>query len=199
MSCPVPDYQELIEQNHNLIWEYLHRNHLSEDYYGDAAIGLCKAAKYYDSSKGAFSTLAFKCMSNECRGAIRNNINASKIKTISLESSVCDFDDGSLTIEQTLSDNKFASDDIAFCEFIRWFIEMLDNRFLVIILRRLNGDTYDSIGKEFNLTRERIRQYLVKMQKAYKRKSRLIMNDYDTEECEDLRNQIIGCLMSSYI
>lgn len=42
------------------------KNHLSiEDYYGLAAIGLCKAGITYQKGTIAFSTYAYKCMFNE--------------------------------------------------------------------------------------------------------------------------------------
>lgn len=57
----------LVEENHNLIYGYLHRMRLSiEEYYDLAAIGLCKAANSFDVSAGyKFSTYAYKCMNNE--------------------------------------------------------------------------------------------------------------------------------------
>lgn len=57
----------LVEENHNLIYGYLHRMRLSiEEYYDLAAIGLCKAANSFDTSAGyKFSTYAYKCMNNE--------------------------------------------------------------------------------------------------------------------------------------
>lgn len=57
----------LVEENHNLIYGYLHRMRLSiEEYYDLAAIGLCKAANSFDISAGyKFSTYAYKCMNNE--------------------------------------------------------------------------------------------------------------------------------------
>lgn len=56
--------RKLVEDNHNLIYSFLHRNHLSiEDYYDVAAIGLCKAAICFDSDKGySFSTYAYSAM-----------------------------------------------------------------------------------------------------------------------------------------
>lgn len=61
-----PEQQEVVKQNHNLIYFYLHKNNLSiEDYYDLAAIGLCKASLTYEEHKGAFSTYALICIRNE--------------------------------------------------------------------------------------------------------------------------------------
>lgn len=58
--------QRLVEDNHNLIYKILKNTGLTEeDYYDLAAIGLCKAAETYNTSKYEFSTYAYKCMYNE--------------------------------------------------------------------------------------------------------------------------------------
>lgn len=59
--------QKLAADNHNLIYCFLHQKHADvEEYYGLMAIALCKAAYIYDERKGLrFSTVAFRCMSNE--------------------------------------------------------------------------------------------------------------------------------------
>ena len=64
---PLTDEQrELAERNHNLIYKFAYkRNILIDEYYGILAIGLCKAAQIYDSDKGMFSSVAFRCMENE--------------------------------------------------------------------------------------------------------------------------------------
>jgi RNA polymerase sigma factor (sigma-70 family) len=60
------EQQELVSSNHNLIYSYAHNRNISlDDYYDLLAIGLCKAAKSFDETKGAFSTYAYRCMQNE--------------------------------------------------------------------------------------------------------------------------------------
>ena len=55
--------KKLVEQNHNLIYTFLQKYHLTiEDYYGLAAIGLCKAAMTFKEGVSSFSTYAYKCM-----------------------------------------------------------------------------------------------------------------------------------------
>ncbi|MBR5604241.1 MAG: sigma-70 family RNA polymerase sigma factor [Bacteroidales bacterium] len=59
------EQQELVEKNHNLIYEFAKKKNLVVDeYYGILAIGLCKAASAYDESRGKFSTIAYCCMNN---------------------------------------------------------------------------------------------------------------------------------------
>ena len=62
----IEEQRKLIEENHNLIYGFLKKNELDEEeYYDIAAIGLCKAAMQYNSTKGEFSTFAYKCMKNK--------------------------------------------------------------------------------------------------------------------------------------
>lgn len=59
------EQQNLVTENHNLIYEFAKRKHLAVDeYYGILAIGLCQAAQIYNSDSGKFSTVANKCMNN---------------------------------------------------------------------------------------------------------------------------------------
>ena len=61
------EQKELVENNHKLIYYYIHKNGLSVDeYYDILAIGLCKAALNFDESKGIkFVTYAMFVMRNE--------------------------------------------------------------------------------------------------------------------------------------
>lgn len=55
--------QSIAAENHKLIYVFLKQFNLSvEDYYGLAAIGMCKAAIYYGYSKGKSSIFAFRCV-----------------------------------------------------------------------------------------------------------------------------------------
>lgn len=59
---------ELVTKNHNLIYSYLNKFNLSDEYYDLCAIGLCRAAHFYDPAKEVtFSTFAFTVMSNEVK------------------------------------------------------------------------------------------------------------------------------------
>lgn len=57
--------QKFVELNHNLIYSFLQKYHLPiEDWYGWAAIGLCKAAMTFKDDVSSFSTYAYRCMFN---------------------------------------------------------------------------------------------------------------------------------------
>ena len=73
MSLKLNDEQrKLVEQNHNLIYSAMTkcgiRRQDFDDYYGFAAIGLCKAAIDYDKTRCiSFSTYAYLCIEYEIR------------------------------------------------------------------------------------------------------------------------------------
>ena len=74
------EQQQLVEQNHNLIYSFAKSRKLDlEGYYDVLAIGLCKAALVFDENKGTFSTLAYKCMSNEYNKIIKKQTLKRKI------------------------------------------------------------------------------------------------------------------------
>lgn len=74
------EQQQLVEQNHNLIYSFAHLRKVNlEEYYDVLAIGLCKAALVYDENRATFSTLAYKCMSNEYNKIIKKQTPKRKI------------------------------------------------------------------------------------------------------------------------
>ena len=58
--------QEIVEDNHNLIYSFIHRRGLDADeYYGLIAESLCKAVLNWDESKGKLSTLFYIIARND--------------------------------------------------------------------------------------------------------------------------------------
>ena len=74
------EQRKLVEDNHNLIYSFLQKYHLTiDEYYGLAAIGLCKAGKTYNGEKSNFSTYAYKCMFTAVMCELRKNKQAKTI------------------------------------------------------------------------------------------------------------------------
>ena len=71
------EQENLVIENHNLIYYFIHKYNLSiEDYYDVCAIGLCKAAITYDSSKDVkFVTYAGVCIENAIKMELRKQKN----------------------------------------------------------------------------------------------------------------------------
>lgn len=68
------EQEQLVTDNHNLIYHIINKCGLStEEYYDVCAIGLCKAASTYDSSKDVkFATYAGVCIENQIKLELRN-------------------------------------------------------------------------------------------------------------------------------
>lgn len=74
------EQKELVEKNHNLIYSFLQKQHLSvEDWYGLAAIGLCKAAITFNKEISSFPTYAYKCMFTHVYSEKRKELQAQTI------------------------------------------------------------------------------------------------------------------------
>lgn len=115
--------QKLVEDNHNLIYSFMHKNKLSfdavEDWYGTCAVGLCKAALTYNPDRNVkFSVLAYVCMSNEIKMVFRNQekeiknllslqYNLDEEENISLQDCICSRNDEIGEIEFYTVFNKY--------------------------------------------------------------------------------------------
>lgn len=79
--------RKMAEDNHNLIYGYARQKYLDlDEYYGILAIALCKAARVYDKSRGAFATIAYTCMDNDVAAHIRSEMKKSRIPNAAIVS-----------------------------------------------------------------------------------------------------------------
>lgn len=71
------EQEQLVTDNYKLIYFFLNKwGKTIEEYYDICAIGLCKAAITYDSSKDVkFATYAGICIENEIKMELRNRKN----------------------------------------------------------------------------------------------------------------------------
>ena len=69
LRCLSPEQQQLVVDNHNLIYWFAYKHHLNlDEFYDILAIALCQAALNFDSSQGfAFSTYVNTAMLNSVR------------------------------------------------------------------------------------------------------------------------------------
>lgn len=195
----VEEYQKLAEDNHKLIFYFLHRFKLDVDeFYGDAAIGLCKAAMEYDESLGySFSSLAYKCMFNEVGYELRRRKRfKSNVSTVSYESLACG--EGNIRIEDVLTDGYIAGDIAESSAFVMWFIGQLSERDLEILYWKLQGKTMREIAESIGFSRQTVLNSIKKMQTIIttNRRVHTIPRDH-SKRYEFFRDRIISTL--SYI
>lgn len=187
----LPEQVRLVEENHNLIYGFLRKHNLNEDFYGDAAIGLCKAAMNYDSSTGAsFSTYAYKCMFNECGIAIRSEKRQNSLKAISIETPI--MDNERINLEDVLAGG-FSSEHLDAIVFLRWFIEKMGVLDLKILLYRLQGNSFRKIEEKVGFSYQYIKKRVSKFAESYVAKEQLYsQRDTDTElERQTVKNMIL--------
>ena len=183
------EHVSMVEKNHNLIYGFLHKYKLSEDFYGDAAIGLCKAARSYDETKGSsFATYAYKCMFNECGITLRAD--KRKVQTISFETPIADGENVNL---ESVLPSDFSNEHMEAIPYIQWFVEKMCLVDLQILLYRLEGDSYRDVGKKIGYSYQFVKNRLTKIGEAYKAKKRpnTRSNSDDCSKCKSVKNEIL--------
>ena len=161
------EQKKLAEENHSLIYFYARKYHISkkdfEDMYGILAIGLCKAARDYDESRGsAFSTVAMGYMLNECRNAYR----CDKYKNGKLN--ICSYnnifplsdDDGTAEYINVIEGKSDVWDDINLIEFNQFNEQLRKIAYLSYL-----GYNQQEIAKEMGITQSLVSRKLKKIRK----------------------------------
>lgn len=161
------EQRKIAADNHNLIYAYANKSRISiDDWYGVLAIGLCKAAKSFDNSKGEFSTLAFKCMDNEAKIHLKRMYKKSSIPNnmiVSYDSPI--FDDesnGNLSIAETMPDVK-SSNDMMYNAVINEFSGSLSERELDVFKYLIGGMTHNEIADIIGCKRQNVTYFVRKI------------------------------------
>lgn len=147
--------RKLVEDNHKLIYSFLQRHNLpldaEEDWYGTAALGLCKAAVLYNPDKGAFSTYAYQAMLMSVRMVMRNK-NKDIQATYQLDSPIPLTD---MFLYDIIPDN---DDIIKYVETLsivqKTYDKMSARNKEVIALAIGKGMKYNAIGERLGITRQ---------------------------------------------
>lgn len=156
------EQRKLAEDNHNLIYDFIHKNGLNvDDYYDIFAIGLCKAAINYDSTKGEFSTLAFECMRNyfknhlgyiNKKGAIPQN------QLMSYNACLVDVLDGEADesfINSVILGSEFDVSEFVIGDIIHFqFLNLLKDRERVIVKLLESGLNQRQIAEKINVSQQ---------------------------------------------
>lgn len=169
MTKLTPEQSKLVEDNHQLIYSFIHKNKLNiDDWYDICALALVRAAKAYEPDKGEFSTLTYTYMRNEMiREFKRNDLHFPE--TLSLDHEYENNKDGDV---YTLANLFEANDDVEGEVVSRVYIEEMkkffdenlkkDNHKKVIDLI-FQGMTKDEASKEVGISRERFDQVIDNM------------------------------------
>lgn len=170
--------QNIVQQNHQLIYHALHktvyRSSELDDYYGYAAEGLCKAAKTYNSDKGAFSTYAVHLMQNEIRMEARREKRRTNDNNLwSLEQMECedpvDERDCLSEIEEMYDFGWIFDDDekkrkkMIFTYIIRKIEHIVSQREREMLKMLIDGKTQTEIGQAFQITQSQVSRNVKKL------------------------------------
>lgn len=142
----------MVEDNHNLIYAFLQKYNLSiEEYYGLAAIGLCKAGSKFDGSKSKFSTYAYKCMFTTVFTEIRNKKANKRIPDHQIVYYQAEFDDSNggdaSTFMNYIPSKENVEEDVLSNVMFEEYISKLKDRDKQIFVLFSEGYKQNEIGK----------------------------------------------------
>jgi RNA polymerase sigma factor (sigma-70 family) len=170
------EQQQLVEQNHNLIYSFAKSRKLDlEGYYDVLAIGLCKAALVFDENKGTFSTLAYKCMSNEYNKIIKKQTLKRKIPDNLLSSldaviSVSEEDGSETTLYDYIKKDIFPIPDSSTITNImikNFYNNKLTKQEQKVFRLLVQDRTQVEIGKIMGITRSRVGQIVIQIRNKW--------------------------------
>lgn len=166
------EYERLIIENEALVYHVLKQMHLYsqlEDYYDVGMIGLCKAAKTFDNSKGSkFSTYACICIRNTILMDIRDQKRQYDYYSISLQTPVGGEKD-EILLEDTISDYELEVD----------ILNKEEKMALIESIRKLNDEDRQMINLYFwkEMTQKEIARYLKMSQANVSRRIQRALNN----------------------
>lgn len=170
------EQQQLVEQNHNLIYSFAKSRKLDlEGYYDVLAIGLCKAALVFDENKGTFSTLAYKCMSNEYNKIIKKQTLKRKIPDNLLSSldaviNISEEDGSEITLYDCIKKDIFPIPDSSTITNImikNFYNNKLTKQEQKVVKLLAQDRTQVEIGKLMRVTRSRIGQIILRIREKW--------------------------------
>lgn len=166
------EYERLIIENEALVYHVLKQMHLYsqlEDYYDVGMIGLCKAAKTFDNSKGSkFSTYACICIRNTILMDIRDQKRQCDYYSISLQTPVAGKKD-EILLEDTISDYELEND----------ILNKEEKIALIESIKKLNDEDKQMIDLYFwkEMTQKEIARYLKMSQANVSRRIQRALNN----------------------
>lgn len=168
--------QQLVELNHNLIYSFAKSKKINlEENYDVLAIGLCKAALAYNENRATFSTLAYKCMSNEYNKIIREQTLKRKIPDNLLSSldaviNISEEDGSEITLYDCIKKDIFPIPDsstITNIMFDKFYNNKLTKQEQKIVKLLAQDRTQVEISKLMGLTRQRISAIIGKIKEKW--------------------------------
>lgn len=166
------EQRKLVEDNHALIPWYIKRRNLDfDDWYDILALSLCKAAFYYDESKGStFSSFATRCM--DCDVHIEMRCRSRRIESsediLSLDFEYCDDDGDCYDFSELIPDITSDTESYVISKItIDNLNKHLDNRSKYIIGMLSAGRNQATIARNLGISRQRCSVLIGKLKEQY--------------------------------
>lgn len=154
------EQRKLVTENHKLIFSFLNKyNYDPEEYYDLAAIGLCKAAKLYDESKGNFSTYAYRAMLNTINHDLLYKSRSKRIPENLIDYYNCTFCNENGEVIEYLEFIPSGDDiekEVMAKVMVESFMNGLSDRDRTVVGLMADGYTYREIGKIIGMSRNTV-------------------------------------------
>lgn len=167
------EIDNLITENHNLIYFCLNKWKMPiDEYYDVAAIGLCRAAQTYDSTRTKFSTYACACIYNEFRHTLRMQRSGQRIpadKLISFENELTANPDIDITFFDLVSGSNSAESISLSQIFVDSVFSRLSDTDKIILKLSILGYIQSEIGKQVGISQVSVSRVLNRIGRIIKR------------------------------
>lgn len=165
------EQRKIAEENHGLIYSFMHYKHLNEDWYGLLAEAYCKAIETYNGDYGSLSNYVYTCMGNKMKTQFMLD---SRPKS-KLDESIAYFSldketkigDEKCPMSDVTGENDETLNDIYLKELIVELRDILTNKELEIFDLLMNGFTKQEIWEKLNITRQWYHHCLRNIKKKY--------------------------------
>lgn len=150
-----PELEQLIRDNVGLVYTVLNKHfpqyRKDEDYIQAGMIGLALAAKFYEKSRGPFSTYAFRSIRNEIWKAWRaDHAEKNRLERRNLPLELVETAGRPETsVEEECLGRAHAAHTLE-------RIRQADRRTAAILARRMRGESCQEIADRFGITRQRV-------------------------------------------
>lgn len=171
------EQRKLIEDNHNIIYSYMHTNHIDMDYYGAFAEKLCNAIHYYDPTKSQLITFVYNVFDNYWRNILKYKYSQCRYipasKRIFMDSTI-DYTNGDTTsVEELIGEEDMEYTRVEDADLINKIRQKLKIRYPQdtitdsVIEYILKGYNCREVGDIYGVSRQAINARVQKIKKIY--------------------------------
>lgn len=150
------EQRKLAEDNHNLIYSFMNKKMLNEDWYGVLAEAYCNAIMSYDSNITKLSTYVFHCLENKVNNVYYlNSMQKRRINSeVKYFSEITDNSEQEYSINEIIGSEDDSFNNLIVSDIISEFSKFLTKSELDIFNLMVRGFDSSEIKKELNINRQ---------------------------------------------